>query len=71
MSELTYDPRTGIRVPPHYARPDGQCAATDQGYFCTVKAGHDRWHAAYGPQPSRGTLHIWLDGAAAGKDGER
>jgi hypothetical protein len=58
-----WDPRTGIHVLPHHKVPDGQCAAADRGFFCTVKAGHDGWHAAYGHRPSAGTLHIWLDAA--------
>jgi hypothetical protein len=60
--ELVWDPRTGIHVWPHHRIPGEQCAATDRGFFCTVKAGHaGGWHAAYGPRPSNGTLHIWLD----------
>jgi len=57
---MVYDPRTGIRVLPHHKTPGGQCAATDRGFFCTVKAGHDGWHVAYGCPPSAGSLHIWL-----------
>ncbi len=56
-----YDPRTGIRMLPHHRKVNEQCAATARGYFCTVKAGHTGWHAAYGTRPSAGTLHIWLD----------
>jgi len=64
MSALVYDPRTSIRVHPHHRSPDGQCAATERGFFCTVKAGHDGWHAAYGTDWRAGTLHIWLDTAS-------
>ena len=59
--ELVYDPRTGIRVSPHHRSANGQCAATELGYWCTAKRGHGGWHTAYGPDRSKGTLHIWLD----------
>lgn len=68
MAQLVYDPRTSVRVSPHHKAVGGQCAATVQGFFCTVKAGHTGWHAAYGMQPSEGTLHIWLDGARKRSD---
>ena len=61
VSTKVYDPRTSLRVWPHHKDPDEQCAVIDCGYFCTVKAGHDGWHAAYGSAPEKGTLHIWLD----------
>lgn len=56
---LIYDPRTGLHLRPKHPKRDEQCAATDRGYYCTVKAGHDRWHVAHGMKPDR-SLHIWL-----------
>ena len=65
--ERIYDPRTGIRVWPHHRSANGQCAATERGYFCTVKRGHDGWHAAYGMDRTR-TLHIWFDDVRPGSE---
>lgn len=59
-AQLVYDPRTGIHVRPHHRHVNGQCGATDRGFFCTVKAGHDGWHAAYAGMAPKETLHIWL-----------
>jgi hypothetical protein len=61
---LIFDPRTQLHLLPYCPDPNKQCAATDEGYFCTLKAGHPNgWHAAHASKrddPGE-TLYVWPD----------